>query len=111
MSFLAVGLQLLLLCCCVIPVSWFAMCPATLTVFEWKYHYRIKVGMTLAEEESVLGPGTRDDCPPGQQDDKEGTVPIARGDQIYVWEQDGLEIWVGLRDGKVCSKSFDFPSL
>jgi hypothetical protein len=32
------------------------VCPRTGTIFEWKFRYRIKTGMTLAVAESVLGP-------------------------------------------------------
>jgi hypothetical protein len=99
---------LLLLC---LPLSCCVCCPQTGTRFEWKYRYRVRVGMTLDEVEAVLGPGRKEEGPPGTPDYKGGSVPLVRGEEFYVWERDGLEIWVGLEDGKVCDKYFDFPSL
>jgi hypothetical protein len=93
------------------PLSCCVVCPRTATVYEWKYRYRVKAGMTLAELEAILGPGQPEEAPPGRPDWKGGTVPLLRGDEFYVWEHDWLEIWVGLRGGKVCDKWFDAPSL
>jgi hypothetical protein len=93
------------------PLSCCVVCPRTVTVFEWKYRYRVKAGMTLGKLEAILGPSQPEEAPPGTLDWKGGTVPFVRGDEFYVWERDGLEIWVGLRGGRVCDKWFWAPSL
>jgi hypothetical protein len=92
------------------------MCPRTGTVFEWKYRYRIKTGMTLAEVESILGPGKQEKTKPGTMDQKGFSVPVLQGEELYVWEQDGYlweltgsRIWVGFQDGKVCDKHLYYP--
>jgi hypothetical protein len=37
---------------------------------------------------------------------------VVEGEQFYLWNGDtNLEVWVGLRDGKVCDKWFWAPSL
>lgn len=82
---------------------WFCgCCPETGTVFEWKYRYRIKVGMTLHEVESILGPGTECSQPPQTADG-----PVIRGEKFYYWKHgNGSDIWIGLREGKVYDKWF-----
>jgi hypothetical protein len=114
-ALLALGMKKVVLASCLLlvfmPLSCCVVSPRTATVFEWKYRYRVKAGMTLAELEAVLGPGQPEEAPPGTPDWKGGSVPLVRGDEFYVWEHGGLEIWVGLRGGKVCDKWFDAPSL
>ena len=93
-----------------VPIWFCGCCPQSGTVFEWKYHYRIHTGMTLSEVERVLGPGAKQDSPPGTPDSR-GIRPLVEGDQYYVWEQDGLEIRIGFKEGRVYGKYFDAPSL
>jgi hypothetical protein len=102
--FLALGSLILL------PVSCCICCPSTLTPFEWQYRYRIHVGMPLRDAEAILGPAKAEEAPPGLRHD-DGIRPVVQGEQFYVWEKDGMEIWVGVRGGVICAKYFDFPSL
>lgn len=102
---LAIGMLILLA-----PVSCFICCPNTMTYYEWQYRYRIRIGMTLSEAESVLGSATKEQAQPGLRYD-DGIRAAVQGDEFYVWERSGMEIWVGVRDGKICDKWFDFPSL
>jgi hypothetical protein len=91
--------------------SWVSCCPNTWSVFEWRYRYRVRVGMTLGEAEAVLGPATKQASPPTLQPDK----PAVQGSEFYFWSEPGAVIggaviWVGLRDGRICDKWFSFPS-
>src|SRR5262245_8497153 len=96
----------------VLPISCCVCCHTTGSFFELKYRYRVKVGMTLAEVENILGPGERQESQPGMPDYKGGSIPVVQGDEFYVWKaDDDLAIWVGLREGKVHDKWFWAPSL
>jgi hypothetical protein len=86
------------LCLCVI-------CP-TGSRFEFVCRFVVKVGMTLEEAESFLGPGEEEVAPPW-----EDTGAVVTGDRFFCWERDGMEFHVGLKDGRVCSKWFWAPSL
>jgi hypothetical protein len=74
------GTGLLLAC---LALSWCAVCPRTQTAFEWEYRYRVQAGMTLADVENLLGPGRREEAPPGTTDWKGGTIPLVRGVEFY----------------------------
>jgi hypothetical protein len=78
--------------------------------FSWKYHYRIKIGLTLAEVENTLGPGEERKGPPHTPDGS-----VIQGDVFYVWQDDpiggGSAIWLGFREGNVCDKWLWEPSL
>ena len=94
-----VGFGLLLV---LLPCSWCVCCPETGTTFEWKYRYRVRNGMTLAEVEAVLGPGQQREGPPQTRDG-----PVIQGDEFYYWYgENGKEIYIGFRGGKVCDKWF-----
>jgi hypothetical protein len=101
----------------------------------YQNYQRLQVGMTVAEVEAILGPGTpvkQADVPqmvvPVNPADAEasrdrarraGVVPTARdyptrnkpvveGDSILIWEDANKQwrILVGFREGKVCEKDF-----
>lgn len=99
----AAGLVALLLAAC-----WCVSCPDTLTLFEWKYRYRVHEGMSLAEVESVLGPGR-----PGKER-RAGEEDVVRpGEMVrfvdrqsYYWQRGGMWIRVTFRGGRADSKSF-----
>lgn len=63
---------------------------------------RVRVGMTIAEVEAVLGPGTLVDSVPWS-----GSQPVVRGDVFYRWTATavyGEEAIVGFKDGAVVDK-------
>jgi hypothetical protein len=97
----AAGLVVVLL-----AAYWCVSCPDTLTLFEWKYRYRVHEGMTLAEVESVLGPGKPGGPRDGPDEIQPGEAFGLVDRQSYYWEWGGMEIWVAFRDGRVVSKSF-----
>ncbi len=94
-----------------LPFSFWVCCPTTGSLFEWKYRYRVRVGMTVGEVEAILGRGERQEWVGWTPDGEGGMVPFVRGDEFLLWEEDGLEIWTGIRDGKVCDKQFWASSL
>jgi hypothetical protein len=76
--------------------------PSTISYFKWKY-YQIEIGMSLGEVEKSLGKG---------QERKPGPLcPAISGAELYSWGDDGMAIWVGVTDGKVESKCFEFTSM
>jgi hypothetical protein len=77
------------------------------TRYELTCKVRIHLGMTLTEVESILGPGKKCSWPPTEW----GIGPVVKGEQFFVWEDRGMEFWVGLRDGRVCGTWFWAPSL
>src|SRR5207302_1670877 len=105
------------------------------SAFHRKYD-QVQVGMTLTEVESILGPGSQISAKdlsgklitkPGfvEPPDPPGgpprtvrmapavVVPEVQGDQFYQWwNPDHSEYsLVGMRDGKVCDKTFWQTSL
>jgi hypothetical protein len=86
---------------------WWLSCPETMTLFEWKYRNRVHEGMTLAEVESILGPGQRDE-PGGAGEEEIGPGEAFRlvDTQSYYWRRGGMVIRIELRNGRVASKSF-----
>ena len=65
--------------------------------FEWKYDcHRIRPGMTLAEVERILGPGSPDH-------------PWLGADGWYTWHQKEIEISVCFEAGRVSRKSIYAP--
>jgi hypothetical protein len=65
--------------------------------------HRVQLGMTLAEVEAILGPGTLVKGVPEYQ----GDVPVVRGDVFYRWtatELSGEEFIVGFKGGVVFDK-------
>ena len=64
---------------------------------------RVQVGMTLAEVEAILGPGTLVNDVPHYP----GDVPVVRGDVFYRWTATqlyGEEFIVGFKEGVVFDK-------
>jgi len=91
-------------------LSWHQSCPETGTIFEWKCRHRIHRGMTLAEAERVLGQGKREPSP-SQPTVFTASFRLERGDELYSWEKDGLMLWVGFHEGRVCGKWLEVPYL
>jgi hypothetical protein len=83
--------------------------PRARTYLAWQYHfqYQIHIGMPLSEAEGILGPAPKEENPPGLRFD-DGIRAAVQGDEFYRWERRGMEIWVGVRDGKICDKWFYF---
>lgn len=78
-----------------------AGCEQTLT--EENYA-RIEAGMTLSEVESIFGPGDRQDS--GGLSISSAGVPGSTSNegsavQSYLWSEDGREIVITFREGKV----------
>jgi hypothetical protein len=64
---------------------------------------RVQVGMTLAEVEAILGPGTKVEGVPHYAGDK----PVVRGDVFYEWTATqlyGEQFIVGFKGGVVFDK-------
>ena len=90
--------------------SWMGFCLLfcpTGTSFEFRCRYSVRVGMPIREAESVLGPAEQEPGPPCEQ----GTGPVVTGDEFFVWESDGMEFHIGVRDGRITGKWFWAPSL
>ncbi len=77
---------------------------------EWNYRYRLQVGMTLEQATSVLGPAKKHEQPMQIAVGKEELHDVVQGDEFYSWGEwwKGPEIWVGVRDGKICDKYLNF---
>lgn len=70
---------------------------------------KIKIGMTLAEAEAILGPGVQAERPLEEQ----GRGLVIHGDHFYRWSnfKCGQEIYLAFKNGKVCDKYYWEPSL
>jgi hypothetical protein len=70
--------------------------------FERKYQ-RIQDGMTLDEVRQVIGfdGEVQTSVPMWQTGD-----PFVRGEQVFEWEKNGEQIWVGFDQGRVVSRYF-----
>jgi hypothetical protein len=90
----------------------FALLAATLSACIWSglfssaatyvnCQYRVKLGMSLSEVESILGRGTIE---AGSPENPVCAVEEVEGDVIYRWCANGWEIFVGFKDGRVCDK-------
>jgi hypothetical protein len=77
------------------------------TVVTWVNCHRVKIGMSLSEVESIFGRGEKEPGAPG------GTKgAVVQGDDIYRWYANGVEMYVGLSDGRVCDRAIlfiDYP--
>jgi hypothetical protein len=101
---LFVGFLMLLL---LTPCAWYGHFSTAITYFTCAF--RLRIGMSLKEVESVLGHGEKEvGGPPGTPDHSGVTIPIVQGDECYRWYKDGVEIFVGFRDGRVCGKRYWF---
>ena len=69
-----------------------------------KCEWCLKGGMTLQEAEALLGPFEAD--PPfGWRDhERQQTIPCVQGDETYRCYGNGVEVYIGLRDGRICDK-------
>jgi hypothetical protein len=88
--------------------TWIGFCVLfceTGTVFEFKCRYFVRIGMTMEEAESVLGKAEEESRPPESQ-----TGPLVSGDKYFVWGQGSVELYVGVRNGIICSKWVDVDS-
>lgn len=67
---------------------------------------QIEVGMTLAEVEEILGPGTPVENVPENRDG-----PIVTGDALFLWEEprSGVRIHMGFLKGKVLGTDYFQP--
>jgi hypothetical protein len=81
-------------------------CP-TGTLFEFKCRYCISIGMTMDEAESILGRADEEHAPPCLR----STGSVVSGDQYFVWQGEAADLHVGVKDGKICSKWIEIPSL
>jgi hypothetical protein len=66
--------------------------------------------MTVGDVESILGAGHE------RTEDFVPTIPpfgpAIKGERFYEWQGEaGSEIWVGVRDGRICDKWYYEPSL
>jgi hypothetical protein len=60
--------------------------------------------MTLEEAEALLGP-FKADPPFGWMDhERQQMIPCVQGDETYRWYDNGVEVYIGLRDGRICDK-------
>jgi hypothetical protein len=62
--------------------------------------------MTVKEAESVLGTPEEESWPPYEKD----VGPVVTGHQYFVWHGP-VDLHVGVRNGKICSKWVWVPSL
>ena len=79
---------------------------------------RIQQGMSISEVNAVLGTGkklSRSQLPLVQSKNNDEPIPIISGDEFWFWGTDRLgwhaEIYIGLRNGKVCDKDISFSAL
>jgi hypothetical protein len=81
---------------------------------------RIKIGMSLDEVEAILGPGEQislehvTQIPGSPYAKRKGNLDlVVEGDEFFRWHNSkcGMEIQLGLRDGRVCDKWYWEPSL
>jgi hypothetical protein len=79
-------------------------CP-TGTVFEFKCRYFVRIDMTMEEAESVLGKAGKE-C--GAPESRVGA--LISGDKCFVW-RGSADLYVGVRNGRICSKWVRVPSL
>jgi hypothetical protein len=100
----------LLVVASILFVAFVWICP-TGTLFELKYHISIRNGMTLQSVERVMGPGTPAESPKVVDRPTQTVRPALKGDKIYFWGKDGMEIYVGFKNGEACDKRFWAPSL
>jgi hypothetical protein len=93
-----------------VVISLFLSCP-TGSVEEFNFRFRIRNGMTLNDVEAVLGPAKEIDRKHLPVEKDKGQV--VQGERFFHWEYEpeGIEIYLGFRDGKVCDKWFWAPSL
>jgi hypothetical protein len=79
---------------------------------------QVRVGMTSAEVESLLGPGAEipgesvAQVPPHVKPMRKGRfAPVIDGDVFFYWERDGIRIYVSYKDGHVFQKHYWVASL
>jgi hypothetical protein len=93
----------------VLLLAWIGLCLLfcqTGTAFEFKCRYYVHIGMTVKEAESVLGTPEEESWPPYEKD----VGPVVTGHQYFVWHGP-VDLHVGVRNGKICSKWVWVPSL
>ena len=94
----------------VLILAWISLCEVfcpTGTFFEFKCRYLVSIGISLEKAESILGPAEEIGSPPYLM----GSGPAVSGDRYFMWEGEAAELYVGVRDGKICSKWIWIPSL
>jgi len=96
-----------------LPIAWevgFALVMKqwpTDTLFELKYIFWIKEGMTRDEVESILGP-----CKEVSSVSLDSMDRVDLGcEQFLYFYEGGMQIGVAFKGGRVCSKWFWAPSL
>jgi hypothetical protein len=75
---------------------------------------KVKIGMTVKEAEAFLGPGDEVEMEsiPGTRDGA-----VVSGERAFRWAKgvpgpmSSRAVWVGVRNGKICSKWYWEPSL
>ncbi len=104
-TFLALGLIVLL-----VLFAFCVSCP-TGSIKEFNFRFRIRNGMALHDVEAILGPGKEVHRKHLPVEKDKGQV--VQGDRFFYWEYEpeGIEIYVGFTDDKVCDKWFWAPSL
>lgn len=81
-------------------------------------HDRVSIGMTLEEAEAILGPARKIPLSrvPETPDHSDPTAPprskpVVSGDEFYQWDQDDVNLVVGLCNGRIHDMFYSEPSL
>lgn len=83
------------------PIASCVSSPTAVTYFNCLF--RLQIGMTIHEAESILGHAQKEQSGPSDfLDGKGNSTPVVRGKECYRWYLNGVEIYVGVEEGRIC---------
>ena len=73
---------------------------------------KLKIGMTLEQAEAILGKPGRE-MPANELPRGGGGVPVIQGDKFFEWKgsQNGIKVFIGVKDGRICDMYYNEHSL